>query len=128
MKFKDFNTTGKTTPADEFLGLLMVAQSYFHSAHFETKSYERHKAYDFIFSELPDLIDKFGEQYLGWSGRKYVPSLPSASELPTDTVEMIDHIISKANAVYKQMPPALQSTLDDITGMFYQSKYLLSLV
>ncbi|MFP9071978.1 DUF5856 family protein, partial [Enterococcus faecalis] len=36
----------------------MAAQAYFHSAHFETKSYARHKAYDFIFSELPDLIDK----------------------------------------------------------------------
>ena len=62
MKFSDFSQSGKPSKADEYLGLLMAAQAYFHSAHFETKSYARHKAYDFIFSELPDLIDKFGEQ------------------------------------------------------------------
>ncbi|AAD42598.1 starvation-inducible transcriptional regulator [Enterobacteria phage RB68] len=127
MKFSDFSQSGKPSKADEYLGLLMAAQAYFHSAHFETKSYARHKAYDFIFSELPDLIDKFGEQYLGYSGRKYTPSIPDASKLPTDTIKMIDRILDQSNSIYKEMPPAIQSTIDDITGMFYQSKYLLSL-
>ncbi|EOC8912396.1 DUF5856 family protein [Shigella sonnei] len=72
-------------------------------------------------------FDKFGEQYLGYSGRKYTPSIPDASKLPTDTIRMIDHILDQSNSIYKEMPPAIQSTIDDITGMFYQSKYLLSL-
>ncbi|QLF81824.1 hypothetical protein F1_0111 [Escherichia phage vB_EcoM_F1] len=41
MKFSDFSQSGKPSKADEYLGLLMAAQAYFHSAHFETKSYAR---------------------------------------------------------------------------------------
>lgn len=127
MKFEDFATEGKTNPGNEYLGLLMASQAYFHSAHFETKSYARHKAYDFIFSSLPDLIDQFGEQWLGYSGKRYVASVPDMKSLPTDTIQMIDHILGQSDKIYKSCPPALQSTLDDITGMFYKSKYLLSL-
>ncbi len=58
---------------------------------------------------------------------KYTPAIPDSSKLPTDTVKMIDRILDQSNSIYKEMPPAIQSTIDDITGMFYQSKYLLSL-
>lgn len=127
MKFSDFTPKDKSTEADEYLGLLMASQAYFHSAHFETKSYARHKAYDFIFSELPGLIDKFGEQYLGFSGKKYSPAIPDAKSLPSDTIKMIDYILVQSEGIYEKMPPAIRSTLDDIVGMFYQGKYLLSL-
>ncbi|WPK18078.1 hypothetical protein [Escherichia phage BYEP02] len=33
MKFSDFSQSGKPSKADEYLGLLMAAQAYFHSAH-----------------------------------------------------------------------------------------------
>lgn len=126
MKFEDFTKSGKVHKADEYLGLLMASQAYFHSAHFETKNYARHKAYDFIFSALPEMIDKFGEQWLGYSGKKYTPAIPDVKQFPTDTIKMIDYILKQSKDIYGEMPPAIQSTLDDITGMFYQSKYLLS--
>lgn len=127
MKFNDFVTNGKVTPQDAFIGILMASQAYFHSAHFETKSYARHKAYNVYFDEIPDLIDAFGEQWLGFSGKGYTPSLPSQNELPKDTIAMLDLILSKADGIYKSLPTALQSTLDDITGLCYKTKYLLSL-
>ncbi|ANA49451.1 starvation-inducible transcriptional regulator [Salmonella phage vB_SnwM_CGG4-1] len=127
MKFEDFTKLGKTSEADAYLGLLMVSRSYFHSAHFETKSYARHKAYNFIFDVLPDLIDKFGEQWLGFSGKKYSPKIPQQSTLPSDTIKMIDLILDESDKIYEKMPSAIRSTLDDIVGAFYQLKYLLSL-
>ncbi|QPB08928.1 hypothetical protein CPT_Metamorpho_191 [Klebsiella phage Metamorpho] len=127
MKFNDFVKDGKPTPQDEFIGLLMASQAYFHSAHFETKSYARHKAYNVFFDEIPDLIDAFGEQWLGFSGKSYTPALPSQSELPKDTIEMLDLIVAKADGIYKSLPAALQSTMDDITGLCFKTKYLLSL-
>ncbi len=127
MKFNDFVKDGKPTPQDEFIGLLMASQAYFHSAHFDTKSYARHKAYEVFFDEIPDLIDAFGEQWLGYSGAAYKPALPDQSKLPTDTIDMLDSIVAKANLIYKSLPPALQSTIDDITGLCFKTKYLLSL-
>lgn len=127
MKFNDFVKDGKVTPQDEFIGLLMASQAYFHSAHFETKSYARHKAYNVYFDEIPELIDAFGEQWLGFSGRSYVPAIPSQKELPTDTIEMLDKILADAKEIYSSLPPAIQSTMDDITGLCYKTKYLLSL-
>ena len=127
MKFNDFVKDGKLTPQDEFIGLLMVSQAYFHSAHFDTKSYARHKEYEVFFNEIPDLIDAFGEQWLGFSGKSYTPALPSQKELPKDTIEMLDFILAKADGIYKSVPAALQSVLDDITGLCYKTKYLLSL-
>ncbi|AKU43757.1 starvation-inducible transcriptional regulator [Salmonella phage KM16] len=126
MKFEDF-AKGKASEADAYLGLLMASRSYFHSAHFETESYARHKAYNFIFDELPDLIDKFGEQWLGFSGKKYAPQIPEQKSLPTDTIKMIDLILAESDKIYSKVPRAIQSTLDDIVGTFYQLKYLLSL-
>ncbi|AIX12083.1 starvation-inducible transcriptional regulator [Citrobacter phage Moon] len=126
MKFEDF-AKGKASEADAYLGLLMASRSYFHSAHFETESYSRHKAYNFIFDELPDLIDKFGEQWLGFSGKKYAPQIPEQKSLPTDTIKMIDLILAESDKIYSKVPRAIQSTLDDIVGTFYQLKYLLSL-
>jgi hypothetical protein len=127
MTFEDFAKGGKASEADSYLGLLMAARSYFHSAHFETKSYARHKAYNFIFDVLPDMIDKFGEQWLGFSGRKYAPKIPEQSTLPSDTIKMIDHILTESDKIYTKMPPAIRSTIDDIVGAFYQLRYLLTL-
>ncbi|QQG32203.1 hypothetical protein CkP1_0112 [Citrobacter phage CkP1] len=127
MKFEDFAKGDKSNEADAYLGLLMASRSYFHSAHFETNSYARHKAYNFIFDVLPDLIDKFGEQWLGFSGKKYAPQIPEQKSLPSDTIKMIDHILAQSDKIYPKLPSAIKSTMDEIVGAFYQLKYLLSL-
>lgn len=129
MKFNEFivGSNGKISPEEKFIGALMTSSAYFHSAHFETKNFSRHKAYNEYFDQITDLTDKFGEIYLGLSLRPYTPALLSQDQLPKNTVEMLDRIISEANAIYGKQIPALQSVLDDITGLCYQVKYLLSL-
>lgn len=126
MKFNDF-VQGRGSEVDSYIGCLLVSLAYFKSAHLETKSYARHKAYDFYYSEIQGPLDQFSEQYLGYSGKEYKASLPSASDLPKDSVDFLNVMIQLTEKIHKTVPPALQSTLDDISGVFYQTKYLLTL-
>lgn len=126
MEFNDF-VDGKGNQADAYIGLLLISTAYIKSAHLETKSYARHKAYDFFYDGILDLTDSFSEQWLGFSGKKYVASLPDTKSLPKDTVEFLDIVIKKTEDMYKESPKALQSILDDIAGLAYQTKYLLTL-
>ena len=112
---------------DSYIGWLLVSLAYFKSAHLETKSYARHKAYDFYFTEIQGPLDQFSEQWLGYSGKQYKAALPSASDLPKDTILFLDEMIKSSERVYKVVPKAIQSTLDDIVGVFFQTKYLLTL-
>lgn len=126
MKFDDF-VTGRESEVDSYIGWLLVSLAYFKSAHLETKSYARHKAYDFYFTEIQGPLDQFSEQWLGYSGKQYKAALPSASDLPKDTILFLDEMIKSSERVYKVVPKAIQSTLDDIVGVFFQTKYLLTL-
>lgn len=126
MKFDDF-VTGRGSEVDSYIGWLLVSLAYFKSAHLETKSYARHKAYDFYFTEIQGPLDQLSEQWLGYSGKQYKAALPSASDLPKDTILFLDEMIKSSERVYKVVPKAIQSTLDDIIGVFFQTKYLLTL-
>ncbi|AWD92104.1 starvation-inducible transcriptional regulator [Enterobacteria phage vB_EcoM_IME341] len=126
MKFNDF-VPGRGSEVDSYIGWLLVSLAYFKSAHLETKSYARHKAYDFYYVEVQGPLDQFSEQYLGFSGKEYKASLPSASDLPKDPVDFLDELLKATDKIYGTLPKAIQSTLDDITGVFYQTKYLLTL-
>lgn len=126
MKFDDF-VTGRGSEVDSYIGWLLVSLAYFKSAHLETKSYARHKAYDFYFTEIQGPLDQFSEQWLGYSGKQYKAALPSASDLPKDTILFLDEMIKSSERVYKVVPKAIQSALDDIVGVFFQTKYLLTL-
>lgn len=126
MTFNDF-VKGPGTKIDEYIGWLLASSAYFKSAHLETKSYARHKAYDFYYNGIRDLTDTFSEQWLGFSGQKYVASLPDMDKMPKDTILFIDTTINMSEAIYGGVPKALQSVLDDIVGLLYQTKYLLSL-
>lgn len=126
MKFDDF-VTGRGSEVDSYIGWLLVSLAYFKSTHLETKSYARHKAYDFYFTEIQGPLDQFSEQWLGYSGKPYKAALPSASDLPKDTILFLDEMIKSSERVYKVVPKAIQSTLDDIVGVFFQTKYLLTL-
>lgn len=126
MKFNDF-VTGKSSKTDEYIGWLLASSAYIKSAHLETKSYARHKAYDFYYDGIKGLVDSFSEQWLGYSGKPYVANLPDMGQMPKDTIQFLDTIVEKTEALYDSTPRALHSIMDDISGLAYQTKYLLSL-
>ena len=101
MKFDDF-VTGRGSEVDSYIGWLLVSLAYFKSAHLETKSYARHKAYDFYFTEIQGPLDQFSEQWLGYSGKQYKAALPSASDLPKDTILFLDEMI-KSQRIFTRL-------------------------
>lgn len=126
MKFNDF-VKGKGNKIDEYIGWLLASSAYIKSAHLETKSYARHKAYDVYYNGIRELTDTFSEQWLGYSGQAYVANLPDMSQMPKDTIAFIDLTIEKTEAAYGLCPNAIHAVLDEIAGLAYQTKYLLSL-
>ncbi|BAQ22761.1 starvation-inducible transcriptional regulator [Edwardsiella phage PEi20] len=126
MTFNDF-VKGPGNKIDEYIGWLLASSAYIKSAHLETKSYARHKAYDFYYNGIRDLTDTFSEQWLGYSGQPYIANLPDMGQMPKDTIVFLDTIIEKTDAAYSVCPRALQAVLDEIAGLAYQTKYLLTL-
>lgn len=126
MKFDDF-VKGKGSKNDEYIGWLLASSAYIKSAHLETKSRARHIAYDFFYERIGGFTDTFSEQWLGFSGKSYTATFPDMNKMPKDTIQFLDLVIEKTEATYDNVPRALHSVLDEISGLAYQTKYLLSL-
>lgn len=111
------------TKVDEFIGTCLMSVTYMHSAHFMTRSYSQHKAFQEFYEEMQTLIDKFTETYIGISGR-YKPVLKTENSL--DTVEYLRRIAVSADEIYASIDTCLQSIIDDIKSLCYQTIYKLT--
>lgn len=52
----------------DFIGLLFLARDVTHSAHFQTRSYSKHKALNAFYEDIIELADDFAETYQGRYG------------------------------------------------------------
>lgn len=117
--FKTFLSEKKSDSSlDNYIAVCIMSSSYMHQKHFEAKTYDDHKAYEVFYTEMPELIDKFVETYIGL-GNTYTPVEVGPVEL--------DMIINQGKSVYDKLCPTLQSISDEITMLAAKTKYLLSL-
>ncbi|UYD57455.1 hypothetical protein OFDDKENP_00079 [Aeromonas phage B614] len=124
LNFGDFAKGNSTTLFDEFIGACLMASVFAHSAHFATKSYEKHMAYEYFYDEMPSKIDAFAETYMG-SGFQYKPVLKSGN---VDFGDYIKRLAQLAEEVSAKAPNAvLKTTADDIQQLCRQTIYKLSL-
>lgn len=117
--------TNKNTnnAVDEFIGMCMMSITYIHSAHFATNSYAQHKALGEFYTEMEDLIDTFVEVNIGITG-SYTPTLQTET-----TIEPVSYIKSIAEAgtnIYDAVDTSLQSIIDEIKVLCYQTIYKLT--
>lgn len=112
-----------TTKTDEFIGMCLMSVTYMHSAHFVTRSYAQHKAYEEFYTDMQDLVDKFTETHIGITGR-YKPVLKTENNL--DSVEYLRRIAVVADEIYEISDTSLQSILDEIKTLCYQTVYKLT--
>lgn len=117
--------TNKNTnnAVDEFIGMCMMSVTYIHSAHFATNSYAQHKALGDFYTEMEDLIDTFVEVNIGITG-SYTPTLQTET-----TIEPVSYIKSIAEAgtnIYDTVDTSLQSIIDEIKVLCYQTIYKLT--
>lgn len=118
------NTTEKSaSKVDAFIGACLMSSTYIHSAHFATPSYSQHKAFEQFYEEMPDLIDKFVEVHYGITG-SYKPVLKTESNF--DAVAYIRSIAETGTEIYDSVDSCLQSIIDEIKVLCYQTIYRLT--
>lgn len=108
---------------DTFIGLCLMSVTYMHSAHFATKSYAQHKAFEEFYKEMTELVDKFTETNIGITG-VYKPVLKTENNI--DTVEYLRKIAVTGNEIYHSVDTSLQSIIDEIKSLCYQTIYKIT--
>lgn len=112
-----------TVDTDTFIGMCLMSVTYMHSAHFATRSYAQHKAFEEFYKGMSDLVDTFTETHIGITGR-YKPVLKT--ENVVDTVEYLRSIAATGDQIHPYLDTSLQSILDDIKALCYQTIYKLN--
>lgn len=127
MMFNDFrNKVADSNEIDRFIGECLMSVTYIHSAHFGVTgegSYSKHKAFEEFYEKMQDLLDEFVEVHIGITGR-YVPSLTVRKEI--DEVEYLRELAGHATKIYDMVDSSLQSILDDMKVLCYQTIYKLT--
>jgi len=116
-------TERESVDVDTFIGLCLMSVTYMHSAHFATRSYAQHKAFEEFYKEMTELVDKFTETNIGITGT-YKPVLKTENNI--DTVEYLRRIAVTGEEIYKTVDTSLQSIIDEIKVLCYQTIYKIT--
>lgn len=116
-------TERESNNVDAFIGLCLMSVTYMHSAHFATRSYSQHKAFEDFYKEMPDLIDVFTETHIGITGT-YKPVLKTENNI--DTVEYLRKIAVTGDEIYQSVDTSLKSVIDQIKTLCYQTIYKIT--
>lgn len=127
MMFNEFrNLETESSEVDKFIGECLMSVTYMHSLHFSVSgegSYSKHKALEEFYLKMQDLLDEFTEVHIGITGR-YKPSLVVRKEV--NEVEYLRELANKATKIYDSLDSSLQSILDDMKVLCYQTIYKLT--
>ncbi len=112
---------------------LMEIHQQFRILHWETKSYSRHKAYDMVYEELDDLIDKFAECLMGKYGAIKLSNekikLVGAQDLDINKFlnDIKNFLISLSDTFDPKIDSDLLNIRDEILALQNKLRYLLTL-
>lgn len=119
---------------EEILIKLLEFQTQIRILHWQTKSFARHKAYDFAYTELNELLDTFVEVYQGKYPRIQVADTPAIELNDLNDLELNNYISSFILVLAETIPKKLEKTdtdllniRDEILGLVHKLKYLLTL-
>lgn len=116
-------TERDTNSVDTFIGVCLQSVTYMHSAHFATRVYSQHKAFEEFYTEMQDLVDKFTETNIGITGR-YKPVIKV--ENVVDTVEYMRRIAAIGDEIYPVVDSSLKSIIDEIKSLCYRTIYKIT--
>ncbi|UOX40475.1 starvation-inducible transcriptional regulator [Aeromonas phage GomatiRiver_11] len=122
--FSEIATGSEKTRIDKFIGACLQSVAYAHSAHFATKSYAKHMAYEYFYEEMPGAIDAFVETYIA-QGHTYREMLPVGRK---EFTEILKTISSEAQEISNTAKNSVtKTTADDIQQVCLQTMYKLGL-
>lgn len=115
--------TERSNTVDTFIGVCLMSVTYMHSAHFATRSYAQHKAFEDFYTEMQDLVDTFTETHIGITG-SYKPVIKV--ENVVDTVQYLRKIAAIGDEIYPSVDSALKNIIDEIKSLCYRTIYKLT--
>lgn len=116
----------------DILNELLFLQNQVRIYHWQTTSYARHKAFEFLYESLNELIDKFIETYQGIYGRIKLVKGKSSIRLENSDGKEIETITNCRDMFDKLVTKQIKKTdllniRDEILGTINKTLYLLSL-
>jgi hypothetical protein len=109
---------------EQLIAELLQSTVEIHKAHFATKSYAQHKAFEDYYSSIEDLVDTLTET---WQGAKGLITIPKAKIEMIEPKGYLMSILLYSNKVYPEISiGAIKNTLDEIEGLIYQTLYKLN--
>lgn len=118
----------------EILQGLMQFQNQIRILHWQTNSYARHKAYDFAYTTLNDLLDDFIEVYQGKYNRIKFETNTNIELSDLDEINLNEFLSKFIGFLTETLPSKLDekdtdllNIRDEILGVVHKLKYLLTL-
>jgi hypothetical protein len=109
---------------EQLIAELLQSTVEIHKAHFATKSYAQHKAFEDYYSSIEDLVDTLTET---WQGAKGLITIPKAKIEMIETKGYLMSILMYMYKVYEQTEiNTCKNTMDEIEGLIYQTLYKLN--
>jgi len=122
---------GEMTP-DKAISRLFYFHDQAHFNHLQTTSFARHKALDKLYKGLEDFKDGITELLLGYIAPKRIGDIEKiAIDKKITDEKLLDDLCTFADELYEYGEQtkwwALSNKAADLSGLGYQTKYLLTL-
>jgi hypothetical protein len=101
--------------------------TFAHLEHFKTSSYSAHKALETLYTDLPDVIDSFVEQWQGKNER--ISTYPAWSPVIRPCVKMCEDLVAWIDENRDDLTDgdiSLDNALADIRTVLLQAMYRLN--
>jgi hypothetical protein len=114
---------------EKMISLLFFCRDYAHKEHLNTNSYAHHMALGDFYEELVEMADDLVEMYIGKNGS--LSDVPIMTNKPSGSVidvlrAQVEWIEKNRYKVCDKDDAAMQSLVDPIVVLFYQTIYKLS--
>ncbi len=109
---------------EQLIAELLQSAVEIHKAHFATKSFARHKAFDEYYSDIVGLTDRLTESYQGLIG---IITIPKAKIEMADPLQYLTSVNSYLHEVYMfQSSGAIRAIIDEIEELILTTLYKLN--
>lgn len=111
---------------EELFGTLQQSVVDSWRMHLKTSKYSKHKALDEFYTKMPELVDTFIEDYIGYAGEKVDDFECILDADKYDALEYLEELGDLCDNGYDLLPddaPELKSDLDTIVSLIDSTMY-----
>jgi hypothetical protein len=117
---------GGEMSCEEIISLLRMSITQAHVWHHATNSYAQHGAFADYYTEMPELLDVFAEEYQGRFGLiRLTEAFDYLAYNKQTVLDYFTHLATVSETHAKTLPGHLKNRLEEIIGFIFQTIYKL---